>query len=112
MLDYTDIIDDVNKVISHSQGFNANAESLLKKWAVAKEEISNNFLDGKLIKSLGPVSMKLSDDDKAKAFNDFIEVLSRNYNYPLADLISFVNLNYDSFFDNLVSVGYTTADGI
>lgn len=111
MLDYTDIIDDVNKVISHSQGFNANAESLLKKWAVAKEEISNNFLDGKLIKSLGFVSMKLSDDDKAKAFNDFIEVLSRNYNYPLADLISFVNLNYDSFFDNLVSVGYTTADG-
>ena len=111
MLDYTDIIEDVNKVISHSQGFNANAESLLKKWAVAKEEISNNFLDGKLIKSLGPVSMKLSDDDKAKAFNDFIEVLSRNYNYPLADLISFVNLNYDSFFDNLVSVGYTTANG-
>ena len=26
MLDYTDIIDDVNKVISHSQGFNANAK--------------------------------------------------------------------------------------
>ena len=43
MLDYTDIIEDVNKVISHSQGFNANAESLLKKWAVAKEEISNIF---------------------------------------------------------------------
>ena len=42
---------------------------------------------------------------------EFIDTLSRDYDYPLADLISFVQLNYDSFFDNLVSVGYTTADG-
>lgn len=109
MLEYQNILTKVNEVIAYSQETPANAENLLKTWAEAKEDLSNRFLDGQLIKNFGLVEMKLSPKEKEKQFNDFVEPF--RYNYEYIDFVDFLNANKETFFDNTVKENYITRNG-
>ena len=104
MLKYEDILNQVNNVIEYSQNTPADSRNLLIEWAKAKEELSNRYLDGKLIKNFGYIEMKLSPEECDKQFDEFIGMF--RYDRKYLDFVQFLDLNKKSFFDNKVTTPY------
>ena len=95
MLKYEDILNQVNNVIEYSQNTPADSRNLLIEWAKAKEELSNRYLDGKLIKNFGYIEMKLSPEECDKQFDEFIGTF--RYDRKYLDFVQFLDLNKKAF---------------
>lgn len=95
---FQQIQEQVNKVITHSQGYKElNTTPLLEKWVKNKELFINRF-DGLVYEVPEPVTFRLGETAKRSRVEHFITTVASNYhNDALAD---FLELNIDGFYEN------------
>ena len=109
MVDIKEIQAQFNKVIAYSQGIpDPKTDDLFERWLEAKRDIIETF-GGELIYTVPQkVSFELNHKEKMLRVNDFIESVSVTWdNEALAD---FIDLNKESFFQNVVENGIILSD--
>lgn len=88
---------------------------LIEDWFEAKSKLSDDYLDGRLIKEFGKVSIGLTAEEKKKKVERFIADLEDdtyllekiNY-YSIIDIQKFLSSNIDSFYENVCLKDYIT----
>lgn len=102
-----EIKSNVQRVLAYSQEYpEPKVDKLINRWLEAKKPFID-ALGGELIKEMGNVSFTLSDKEKNKRVDSFINDLE----YRHSDLAWFIYLNRKNFYDNTVSKEYTLDTG-
>ena len=102
-----EIKSDVRRVLAYSQECpEPKVDKLIEKWLEAKKPFID-ALGGELIKEMGNISFTLSDKEKAKRVDSFINDLE----YRHSDLAWFIYINRKNFYDNTVAKEYTLDTG-
>lgn len=103
MVDIKQIKEDVESILIYSQDypFDLDATNLMRQWFVSKKAFIELFDGETIIRSKQPIKIQLSDEQRARRFNDFISALDDN-GILTADFEAFLRDNEQGFFDNKV----------
>lgn len=100
------IQEDFNKVLSFTQGFvleNLHTDNLLKQWFDSKKVFIDK-MGGLIYEVPQTVNFELSEREKTKKVNNFIEYVEDVY--KLYDLARFLNIERAGFFSNTIIQQY------
>ena len=118
-----ELVEQVKMIVSYSQGVNPTkldyVPTLIDDWEKAKRSLSQDFLDGELIKEFGLVTFELGEKEKTEKVQTFAANL---YDNPLLtgcmdffdiDKFSdFIMSNASGFFNNIVQHDYMAPLGL
>jgi hypothetical protein len=98
--EYLEIQRQFNKVIHFSQNIeDPKTDELFERWFRAKKYFIEAFGGSTILEIPYKISFKLDDQEKNNKIEEFIDIVANNYgNEKLAD---FIELNQESFFDNI-----------
>lgn len=101
--------EDFNKVIAYSQNIeNPKTDMILDKWAIAKQEISQRFLNGKTRYTYpDKLRFKLNEQAQMDRFEhlvDYVWNLLGDYSHPLCKFLR--NITVEEFYFNRLSEDY------
>lgn len=96
------IQEQVEGILKYSQDypFDLDATNLILQWYNAKKKFISLFGDT-IIRSKKKIKISLTEEQRSRRFNDFMEALSDN-DVLTDELESFLYINKDGFFDNKV----------
>lgn len=103
MVDIKQIKEDVESILVYSQDypFDLDATNLMRQWFVNKKAFIELFDGETIVRSKEPIKVQLSDEQRARRFNEFISALDDN-GILTADFETFLRDNEKGFFDNRV----------
>lgn len=101
------VVSVINYVEEDYSGAECNymtVRNMMDTWYDQKKVFIDNFLDGELIKELPYSQYPLGEKRRENAFGDFLEALEEEYGfiYEVKELLPFLSLNEEGFFDNKV----------
>lgn len=107
MIELQKLQNDFESVLVHSQDypFYLDSKNLIEQWAEAKKDIINLFGGELILRSKEPIKIFLTEEQKNKRFEEFIQALDEN-GILTTDLELFLRDNKRGFFDNRVLLPY------
>ena len=107
MIELQKLQNDFESVLVHSQDypFYLDSKNLIEQWAEAKKDIINLFGGELILRSKEPIKILLTEEQKNKRFEEFIQALDEN-GILTTDLELFLRDNKGGFFDNRVLLPY------
>ena len=101
MIDYTEVQEQFNKVVSYSQDiFTVNSDELFEAWGTNKEKFYKSFGNKLIYEVPEEVEIKLSQKSKEKEFNSHVEKLLCYRYVALADFVK--HNGVDGFYENRI----------